>query len=55
MTTNTKKNRILHRRLISYSLLVASIVLVILGIMRGEARTVLQKAVIICLECIGIG
>ncbi len=30
-------------------------VLLTLGIVRGEAQTVLQKAVIICMECIGIG
>ncbi len=49
-STYFKKNRALR-----YSLLVVSIVLIFLGILRGEARTVLQKAVLICLECIGIG
>ncbi len=40
---------------VRYSLLGLSILFVVLGIFRGEARTVLQKAVLICLECIGIG
>lgn len=30
-------------------------VLVLLGVLRGEAMIVLRKAIRICLECIGIG
>jgi len=38
-----------------YLLLLMSFVLIVLGIYRGEAGEVLQKAINICLECIGIG
>lgn len=36
-------------------LLIAGIAMVCFGVMRGEAATVLGKAVRLCLECIGIG
>lgn len=36
-------------------LLVFSVGLITLGVMRGEAVSVLTKAVNICLECIGLG
>ena len=36
-------------------LLVAAVAMIIVGVANDEARTVLQKAVNICLECIGIG
>lgn len=36
-------------------LLVIGAGLMIAGIVRGEHMTVLRKAVMICLECIGIG
>jgi hypothetical protein len=36
-------------------LLAAGALFVFLGIYRGETRVVLQKAIRICLECIGIG
>lgn len=35
--------------------LAAGSVMIVLGIVREEHRTVLEKAINICLECIGIG
>lgn len=35
--------------------LLAGFAFVALGVWRGEAAAVLQKAVVICMECIGIG
>lgn len=37
------------------ALLCVGFVLLILGIARGEVATVFEKAVRICLECVGIG
>ena len=31
------------------------LILVIFGIWRGEPHDILQKAVVVCMECIGIG
>ncbi|ARC84068.1 hypothetical protein U732_588 [Clostridium argentinense CDC 2741] len=42
-------------KILKYGILIGSILLIVLGSMRGEHRTVLKKAVNICLECIGIG
>lgn len=36
-------------------LFVAAVVMIIVGVANGENGTVLQKAINICLECIGIG
>ena len=35
--------------------LVFAVLLLLIGILRGEARMVLQRAIQICLGCIGIG
>ncbi|MCL2637368.1 MAG: hypothetical protein FWD48_03265 [Oscillospiraceae bacterium] len=36
-------------------LLTFGVILIALGILRGELDTILQKGAVICLECIGIG
>ena len=36
-------------------LLIVGIVMLCYGAMRGEADTVLSKAIRLCLECVGIG
>ena len=42
-------------KIIRYVILAAGILLCVLGILRGEPADIMQKAVIVCLECIGIG
>ena len=36
-------------------LLAAGLVFFLVGILRGEAATVLSKAIKLCMECVGIG
>ena len=38
-----------------WALLALGLVFVFVGILRGEPGMILQKAIRICLECIGIG
>lgn len=38
-----------------YGILIMSVLFISAGIYRNEVRIVLQKAINICLECIGIG
>jgi len=44
-----------RRQTLRYSLLALALVFIVIGIAGGEFMTVLDKAVQICLECIGIG
>jgi hypothetical protein len=41
--------------LITWALLAVSIVLIVFGVLQGEASAVLNKAVKVCMQCIGIG
>lgn len=50
-----KKSRMFWDRYLKYAVLFAGTAAMIYGVMRGEADTVMGKAVAICLECIGIG
>jgi len=45
---------VMSRRL-SFVLILTGLLMFGLGLMRGEALLVMQKAVRICLECIGLG
>ncbi len=44
-----------RKRILRLGGLLCGAALVILGILRGEPALILQKAVKLCLECIGIG
>ena len=44
-----------RNRWINAVLLILSAVCLAIGAIRGEAETVLTKAIYVCLECIGIG
>ena len=48
--TNQKKNIAVF-----LALLFIGVLLIAVGILRGEAQTVLEKAVRICVECMGLG
>ena len=43
------------RRLITGAILVVAVTMIVYGIYRGEVSIVLNKAVNVCLECIGLG
>ena len=45
----------LKKVLLQGSLLAVAVVMLCFGAMRGEAATVLSKAIRLCLECVGIG
>jgi len=37
------------------ALIITGVICAAIGIYRGEALEIMQKAVIVCMECIGIG
>jgi len=43
------------RRKLPVILFVASLILIVVGIRLGEFKAALEKAITICLNCIGIG
>ncbi len=45
----------LRRSLPALTLFICGLAFFLIGIARGEAATVLTKAINLCLECIGIG
>lgn len=53
--TNTKNKNIVIRNIVRIILILFFIACIVIGIINGEARVVLTKAINICLECIGIG
>lgn len=45
----------ISKNLINLGLIITSVVLIMYGILNKEVVTVFNKAINICLECIGIG
>jgi len=45
----------MKKHLLQLTLLAIGVCMMVLGILRGEAAEILRKAIVICLECIGIG
>lgn len=46
---------LVQKNLFKIALLIVSTALIAIGIVRGEVSLILQKAVRICMECIGLG
>lgn len=44
-----------RRHLYTAAIIVAGLIFIAVGAARGEALTILRKATVICLECMGIG
>ncbi len=44
-----------YRRMIQFGLLIAGLLMIGYGAVRGEAAVVLNKAIKLCMECVGIG
>jgi hypothetical protein len=43
------------KRKLPWVLLIAFLTIMVAGLLLGEYKTVLEKAVTVCLDCIGIG
>jgi len=43
------------KRIAQIILLISGIVMIAAGLLRGEALEILRKAIVVCMECIGIG
>ena len=47
--------RVDRKTAVQIALLFAGVAMLCFGVWRGEAATVLSKAIKLCLECVGIG
>lgn len=43
------------KKIMQWTILLVSVVMILLGVWRNEAREIMSEAVMICMECIGIG
>ena len=43
------------KKIMRWTILLVSIAMILLGVLRNEAREVMSEAVMLCMECIGIG
>ena len=55
MRERENTNMQLKEALIRLALLSVGVIMVVFGVLRGEAGIVLAKAIRLCLECVGIG
>lgn len=42
-------------KILPYFILIAGAILMVIGIVTGDATQVMRQAITICLECVGIG
>lgn len=45
----------MKKRIGTYAILIVALLFIIIGISQNQQHDVFQKAILICLECIGIG
>ncbi len=43
------------KNLLRVMIIISAVAFICIGIQRGEATEIMRKAVMVCLECIGIG